>query len=337
MRNYEEYGGCLHLELPYGKDYFSKYEGKVELDSGRSALQYIIGIKDYKRIWLPLYNCPLVTKRLEPMDIDIVYYNINNDFRPQVNPAEFHDKDLFCWINYWGCMQDDLVDEMGRLQFTTPADVIIDNIPAFFYPPKSGMYNIYSCRKFIGVPDGAYVIWDGQYDLLRKNVGKLGQFEGYKRYTYLLRAMEQGSNKAYGDYLESEDAITDRAIPCAMSKPTKRVLSGVDYEDIKNRRIKNFRKVDEILGQTNLLNINKDTITPSVYPYLSRSIALREKLIENRIYVSMLWKHILSDNRANIFEKEIAEYMIPLPIDQRYSTDDMEYIASIVRKIEETG
>ena len=37
---------------------------------------------------------------------------------------------------------------------------------------------------------------------------------------------------------------------------------------------------------------------------------------------------------ANDFEKDLAEYLIPLPIDQRYERSDMNYIASKVIELE---
>ena len=47
----------------------------------------------------------------------------------------------------------------------------------------------------------------------------------------------------------------------------------------------------------------------------------------------MKW-HILSSDLANDFKKDLAEYLIPLSIDQRYDAEDMEFIASKVCKFE---
>lgn len=99
--------------------------------------------------------------------------------------------------------------------------------------------------------------------------------------------------------------------------------------------MKNFRVLHNILGITNRLKLDDATMTPSVYPYLSSSKSLREKLLENKIYVSRFWKHVLTNELANKFEKDLAEYLIPLPIDQRYDEQDMQYIANMVKKLEE--
>lgn len=330
----KEYGGCLHFELNKGKSGIFDIPGfsKIELDSGRSALQYLCGIDRYKRIWLPLYNCPLVTKRLENTNIQIIYYHICEDFCPRVDTADFKEGDLFCFINYWGCMEDDLISEISGWQGTTPVDIVIDNIPAFFYPPIKDVFNIYSCRKFIGVPDGAYIVYNGHAEEVLKDAHSLEKSISYMRYYYLLKAVECGSNEAYHDYLDSEKAITDRDEPYGMSELTKRVLSTVDYESIKTQRRENYARIHDSLGATNQLTLNNKTQTPSVYPYLFENKELRDRLIENRIYVSRQWKHIMTDDRANAYEKKIAEYMIPLPIDQRYSVEDMDYISDMVKR-----
>lgn len=82
------------------------------------------------------------------------------------------------------------------------------------------------------------------------------------------------------------------------------------------------------------MDINISTNTPSVYPYLTTSKQLRDKLIDNKIYISRFWKHVLTNELANDFEKDLAEYLIPLPIDQRYERSDMNYIASKVIELE---
>ena len=82
----KEYGGCLNFEFQTKNinDYWDKYRNnKIDVDSGRSALQYIIENYNTNRIWLPVYNCPLVGKRIEKISkIDIIWYNIDSLLLP---------------------------------------------------------------------------------------------------------------------------------------------------------------------------------------------------------------------------------------------------------------
>ena len=87
MIDLKEYGGCLPLEIGAGEEYWHRYrEIKIDVDSGRSAIQYILQTNNYKRIWLPVYNCPLVRQRIiETCNIKIQWYNLNDDFSPMIS------------------------------------------------------------------------------------------------------------------------------------------------------------------------------------------------------------------------------------------------------------
>lgn len=326
-----EYGGCLYFEFTTGKqDYYGNYlKHRVDVDSGRSALQYVLEAYKIRRIWLPVYNCPLVGKRVENIGkIEIKWYNIDSRFRPCVDFAMMLENDAFLWVNYCGVMPQNLIDEIASWQEKTSAKIIIDNIPAYFSEPKMNVLNLYSCRKFIGVPDGGHVIGSAV------SARKLPTYSTAENYLYLLKAIETGSNSVYEDYQKSEKRFTDADQAFGMPNLTKKILSCIDYEKIIKQRKKNFDTLHTILGKRNRMYMDVTSITPSVYPYLTRSIKLRERLLEEHIYVSRFWKHVLTNRLANDFEKELAEYLIPLPIDQRYEEEDMKYIASRVLELE---
>ena len=163
---------------------------------------------------------------------------------------------------------------------------------------------------------------------------ELEAYETSENYLYLLKAIERGSNAVYNEYQERERLITEENKAYGMPALTKRILSGIDYDSIKDSRIRNFRRLHELLGERNELNVYYESDTPSVYPYFTKDINLREKLIDNDVFISRFWKHVLTNEKSNAFERSLAEYLIPLPIDQRYKTDDMDYIAKIVEKLE---
>lgn len=332
-----EYGGCLHFEglisqfrNGQGEYYRTYQECKVDVDSGRSAIQYILETGFYRRIWLPVYNCPLVVQRIERAnkDIEIVWYNLNKDFSPAIEESNLQENDLFLWVNYCGVMPQSLIDYVADMQNRTKADVIIDNIPAYFSEPRMNVFNIYSCRKFLGVPDGGHIIKDA----IKKQ--KLESYSTAENYLYLLRAAESGSNSVYKNYLQSESRFSDSNTAYGMPYLTYLFLQNLDYEQIKKKRKNNFDVLHRALSQSNRMCFDSNTTTPSVYPYLTNDIYLRQALLNNRVYVSRFWKHVLTNEKSNDFERDLAEYLIPLPIDQRYSTLDMEYLAQLVLDLE---
>ena len=123
----EEYGGCLYFEYRKGmKCFYDEFENiKIDVDSGRSALQYILENYKFKRIWLPIYNCPLVAARIISVStIKICWYNLNESFRPMINKNKFIEGDILLWVNYFGVMSKALIDEIVSLQINTPVKII---------------------------------------------------------------------------------------------------------------------------------------------------------------------------------------------------------------------
>lgn len=332
-----QWGGNLHFEgcLSDKTSYYENFD-RVDVDCGRSAIQYIAEIENKKNIYLPVYDCPLVNKRMEEAfcetGVKIHYYNMDESFRPIIS-NEMSDA-LILFVNYFGVMSDSLIDEMTAMQ-SDSVSVIIDNIPGYFETPRNGVYNIYSCRKFIGVPDGGHVIKNG---IIKNN---LDTIENSARYEYLLKSVNVGSNDSYDLYEMSEDMFTESNKPLGMSRLTSEILKTVDYERIKTRRLENFARLHQLLGEKNSFPvISEFAKKPAfVYPLLvtDNGVNVRKKLVENNIYVSTLWRHVMTNEKANDFEKSLANNIVPLPIDQRYSVKDMEDMAAIVINILKEG
>ena len=65
---------------------------------------------------------------------------------------------------------------------------------------------------------------------------------------------------------------------------------------------------------------------PLVYPYMTTKENLRKKLINNKIYVATYWNPQPETMPESLFQR----YIIPLPIDQRYSKVDMQRILEVI-------
>ena len=327
-----EFGGCLHFETMLsdksnGQYYEHFKNNKVDSDCGRSAIQYILSNIEFNNLWLPVYNCPLVADRIKTVfSINIKFYNINEEFFPLIDPRNIERNDVILWVNYFGVMPLHLINKIAQIKNKYNVNIIIDNIPAYFSEPIMDVFNIYSCRKFIGVPNGAHIITD---KLCRK---ELQSFDTAEKYLYLLKAKESGSSHAYQDYLSCEKNFSISKTVYGMPKLTESILRSVDYDKIKIVRKTNFLYLHKYLKNINLLkNVDFNSDTPSVYPLLIVDKNLRKQLLSNNVFVSMFWKHVLSNPLSNSFEKVLAEYLIPLPIDQRYNIGDMEILVNIIK------
>ena len=74
-----------------------------------------------------------------------------------------------------------------------------------------------------------------------------------------------------------------------------------------------------------------------IYPFLCRVDGLRGRLIKNKVYVSQWWKYLLELLPADSVEADYSRYLLPLPIDQRYTPDDMRALAALVLQLKEEG
>ncbi|SEK44092.1 dTDP-4-amino-4,6-dideoxygalactose transaminase [Pseudobutyrivibrio ruminis] len=317
----KEYGGCLPLEInKINTDYFPGFD-YVALNSGRNAIAYACLAFNYKTCYIPYYTCKTVEAGLLEVGVEVRYYNIDEQLMPIAPEGGFDDRALFVYTNYFGIMthvmQQDIIAEHSH--------VLFDNTQGFFTQPMRGTLSAYSCRKFFGVADGAFLVGA---DIPRLDIptGNSADAAGF-----LLKAIEAGPNEAYAMSKENEEHINVEGM-CYMSKLTETMMSGIDLESVNEKRISNFNKLHELLGQYNELKPVLENGAPMVYPFLFEKEGLREMLVEKKIFVPRWWRWIEESKDTNAFEKKLSKYLVPLPITQTYDDADMEYIADILLK-----
>ena len=71
---------------------------------------------------------------------------------------------------------------------------------------------------------------------------------------------------------------------------------------------------------------------PMIYPLLVNKNGLRQFLISNNIFVAQYWDNVSSFCIEDSFEYELAENLIAIPIDQRYTISDMKYLIELLNK-----
>lgn len=228
--------------------------------------------------------------------------------------------EVILYINYFGLKTKCLHTIKRKYK-----NVIIDNTQAFYAKPINNTDTIYSPRKFFGVSDGGYLYTDISSDKkIKKDVS-------YKRYKYLLKRIDLGAEEGYYDFQKNEEELNDQEI-LEMSNLTSNILSSLDYKKIKNKRKENFKILHNKLKKMNEIEIDESLIDngPMVYPLLLKNEVIRKYLIQNKIYVATYWKDVLKRVNEDSFEYYLTNYLIPLPIDQRYDKEDMQYIAELI-------
>ena len=293
-----EIGGYLGLECGKSVD----FHNGVYLNSGRNALRYIIRAYRIKVLHVPIYTCPVVWDAIRAENCEIKLYEIDKDFRPVFT---FEKNDFILYNNWFG-----VCGKKVKTLAEYYSNLIVDNAQAFYSSPK-GLACFYSPRKFFGLPDGGIAICS------QKTNEEYEKDVSFNRCAHLLKRIDIGAASGYKDFQKNDASLNNFPIK-KMSDLTHAMMGNINYEDVKNKRLENFKYLEENLGQ--FFNLETDDV-PMVYPYLSNDNSLRQKLIENNIFVATYWNGVQSD---------LTQKIIPLPIDQRYGKEHMEKIIQIV-------
>ncbi len=320
----KEYGGYLELEQFHGREY---HENSIALNCGRGALAYLIQARKIREIALPYFLCGSVAETCRRLKVHIRYYHITEDFMPAEGACG---DEFFYAVNYYEQVGQ---DAMGTLAGRCPGRLIADYAQAFFEKPAStGADTLYTCRKFFGVADGAYLYTDKC-----EEQDGLPLDESFARMGYVLGRYERTASEFYKEFAENNDFFSDEPVR-KMSKLTRNLLKGIDYDAVRHRRTGNFRYLHERLRNVNKLAIDIPE-GPFMYPlYVKGGNRIREKLRMEKIYIPVLWPDVFKICRAGDLEYDMAENILPLPVDQRYTEKDMEYICSRVeRHLGKTG
>lgn len=310
-------GGYFELELNSGKHY---HENALKLNTARNAFEYVLRVRKYKKVYIPYYTCEVMLQPLVKLGISYEFYHVSLDLEPEYLPI-LKDNEAFLYTNYFGLKQKCIL----KLVDIYRSQLIVDNSQAFFAPHISGIDTFYSARKFFGVADGAYLYIDKLLD------EDLLQDKSYSRMYHLLQRIDEGAEFAYNEFRKNDDALDNQPIRL-MSKLTEKILSGINYCDVQKRRVYNFSFIDHYLKDENhlgVMSISKSV--PMVYPFWGKNTKLRQALINSSVFVAQYWPNIKTWCSRTDIEYSLYEHIIPIPIDQRYSLEDMKRMIRIIQ------
>lgn len=310
-----EIGGYIELDtyrLPM------LHENAIKLNCGRNALAYLIESKNIKKLYIPKFNCDCITDLCKRMNIEFDTYSIDKSFRPIFN-KELNAGEWFYLINYYGQISNTEIEVYkGKYK-----NIIVDNAQAYFQMPVEGIDTLYTCRKFFGVSDGAILYTD------KKLNRKLDIDESFKRMRFVLGRFERSASEFYIESSENNDLFDNESIKY-MSKLTHNLLHGIDYGYVGKKRTTNFEYLDKIFKDKNQLQLS----TPNgafMYPLLvSNGAEIRKELQQKKIYIPVLWPNVLNECSEESIEYNFAKNILPLPCDQRYSEEEMEYMSKLI-------
>lgn len=311
-------GGYFELELNK-HDFF--HSNGILLNTGRNAFEHILKTIKPKRILLPFYICDVLLEPINKLKIKHEYYSIDENLEAIFSNTILK-TDLFLYVNYFG-LKDKYIQKLSK----TIDNLVIDNSQALFSEPLKDINTFYSFRKFVGVTDGAAVYPNNKIVKL-----PLNDFS-FNRINYLAKRFELDAENGYQDFTIVENSLSHQPIK-QISKLTLGLLNNINFKFIKRTRNQNFLFLHKHLEYINEFKINKASINgPMVYPLLLKNGSkLRNILLKNRIFVATYWQSVNNIAPLKSFEVYLSNNLLPLPIDQRYSINEMKLIVKIIKK-----
>ncbi len=304
-------GGYFGLELAEHGDYHPQ---AVKVNSGRNALEYILRVNNYTRLFVPSYTCPAVLEPLYKLKIQPAFYHIDKTFAP-IDLPQLNSSDGVLYINYFGINQD-IVTNLVE----TYDNLIVDNSQAYFSIPDAGTDVFYSPRKFFGVPDGGLVYTK------RNIIDDLCQDISYTRSEHLMKRIDIGAEEGYIDFTENEARLALEPLR-SMSNLTMRMLKSIQFDVVQFKRNQNFLYLHENLNEYNELTIEIDDLNaPMAYPFLSSAKNLRQYMADRQIYIPQYWKEVADMIDVTKWECYLSNHLLALPVDQRYGKTEMNFI-----------
>ncbi|MCM1236125.1 MAG: hypothetical protein NC489_39075 [Ruminococcus flavefaciens] len=317
VREIDSIGGYIELDsycLPM------LHEGAVALNCGRNCLRYLIWSKKIKNILLPYFLCDSVRNLCLDEQVNIRDYHIDETFLPL--GVSIGDDEWIYIVNYYGQLSNDDIVKCKK-QYDR---IIVDNTQAYFSKPVEGIDTIYTCRKFFGVPDGAFLYTDVILD------EKLEKDESYERMSFILGRYERPASEFYDLYVKNNELFDTEPVK-EMSYLTDNLLHGIDYNAVKEKRTQNYGYLFEHLERINQLDLKKIE-GAFAYPLLiSGGGKTKREMIKEKIYIPTLWPNVLSDVEAGSLEYRFAMDILPIPCDQRYGHNEMEKICDLLEKL----
>ena len=316
-------------------------------NTGRAAIEaFYKSFENIKRVWVPSFICMSVVEAFIRANKEVIYYPVDKMLQPKIDYLEkcnVQNSDSFYLMQYFGVsLSVELVKYIESLK--TRGVIIFEDITMSLLSIAEGKfaigdYVLGSIRKWIAIPDGAF--------LASKHV--IPKFEkSNAAYDYTLNYMTAQIMKS--EYLKFPSkydkeiflSYINQAVESLFSDFSVREMSKISYnllhtdlEEIRIKRKNNYLILNELLSQIPRIKIlskcDEGMIPFGMFILADDRDELLKYLISNDIYCNVHWR---CNEAAALFEDSnyLSDHCISIPCDQRYGKKEMEYIFNTLKK-----
>ncbi len=323
------------------------------LSTGRSAialaLQHIQSQKsNLKKVaLLPSYTCESVIEPFLKNGFSIEFLSINRDL--SFNYSEIEEKinllepSVFLFHPYFGFDTAQGISKVTDIYKKKGVFVIEDRTQCLYsdFPISDADYFVGSIRKWCEAPDGGFVVFkDGKIENKPTQADtqseKIRLSASYAKYEYLIN--NKGDKQAFlQQYALAEELLEKQSQVYCMAATSRAVQCNLDVDRLKSRRRKNYSVLLQGLKSVSavkpLFDYLPDEVVPLYMPVLAEDrTAVQLHLRENLIYAPVIWPKAEGILHLSEDTQYLYDHMLCIPVDQRYSEDDMKRIISCLKE-----
>lgn len=324
----------------------------VFFQSGRSAIKALAHMlwERPARVLLPVYTCETVVQPFLDEGWEIDYYLMNHDL--SINTQSLLEKsDCFSPTailihGYFGFPTFCNAFEVIKLLHERGIIVIEDITQSIFssHHIQCADYYVSSLRKFLAIPDGGVVFSRNELDFgdiapAEDALAKVAfsAFELKRKYMEQVQSEElklqfreqyQTLNQMIADYQELK----------GISPVSKRIFQSCDIERIRIKRVENYTQlliaVKGVEYIQPVIQLPTENVSPLYLPVYVRTDrgALQSYLAEHRVYCPVIWPKPPQVNTDDAVTNNMYAHMLCFPIDQRYGSEEMDHIATLLQE-----
>ncbi|MEE9250340.1 MAG: DegT/DnrJ/EryC1/StrS family aminotransferase [Alphaproteobacteria bacterium] len=342
------------------EDYFGLGRGDVLLQSGRAAFRTVLrGLNlDGRSILIPDFLCgDVFVPLLKAEVVQYRFYPVNEDLGIDVERLlDLADggADAVLLINYFGLSDYHELARELRSRNESLA-IVLDSAQALYDSRRDAParawadYLFVSLRKFLSVPDGAFVVSRAPIacNLTRTEDGGGAYYimGAGLRHAFLWGAVDPAraaeTEAAYMKFFEkAADCVSTEPQP--MSVFSRELVARLPLDRFAAQRRENYAfladALDGIPGLTVLRPRLPETATPLAMPVRvangSRD-ALRAHLMKRNIYCPVHWPLIKElEQNAPSRRIRLSASIMSLPVDQRYTPSDLGRVVEAIQEFE---
>lgn len=318
----------------------------VLLKSGRNAIKALCEmLGERKTVLLPAFTCSTVIDPFRDSKFEILYYDINEDFTIDADSLNYRianeKPDLILVHSYWGfntCGDANLILQ----QFRNSGGVLVEDLTQVLFSENVRLeadYYVSSLQKFFAIPNGGFIMSKNELNISveedKSDIDKIARETFMLKRDYMDYKNDAKAQFKEG-YMKINTIMEDNSAIYRISQMSEHILNKLDIGCIKEQRIKNYNYLHDYVNENckklraAMPKAGQGTV-PLYFPAFAKNRSDFQAYMSVRdVYCPIIWPkpEMIKGSFPNA--DKMYNNLICIPIDQRYTEEDMKHIGETI-------